>query len=257
MATKKKTSSETTATKGTASAEPAPMISVRDLRRTYKLGRVELEVLKGVSLDIARGEFSVLLGHSGSGKSTLLHLIGLLDKPSTGEITIDGVNIAEISARAKNQIRCREIGFVFQFYHLLPELTVLENTYLPAMIDQSIWTWPGQKKAFRDRAGDLLKELGLSERLKHRPRELSGGERQRVAIARALIHQPKLLLADEPTGNLDSKTGETIMELLLRWHKQHNQTILMVTHDEDLAALASRTLTLRDGRLVRSLHPKK
>ncbi|MCD4824232.1 MAG: ABC transporter ATP-binding protein [Phycisphaerae bacterium] len=227
-----------------------PLIRVKDLHKTYSLGRVSLEVLRGVSFEIAAGEFVALYGHSGSGKSTLLHMVGLLDRPTSGIVHFDGINVAKLRSGRRNSIRCNDVGFVFQFYHLLPELTVLENTMLPGMVGNSILRWPGRKKALRLRAMELLDELGVSDRLKHRPRELSGGERQRVAIARALIHKPKLLLADEPTGNLDSKTGQKIMDVLLRYNRQHGQTILMVTHDEELAEEVSRAMYIKDGRLV-------
>ncbi len=225
------------------------LVSTTGLERTFRLGKVELPVLRGVDLDIRRGEFVALYGHSGSGKSTLLHLLGLLDAPDGGSIVFDGEDAAAMSTRRRNQIRCQDIGFVFQFYHLLPELTVLENALLPAMIDTSWAGFAKRKKELSDRARHLLGELGLSERLKHRPRELSGGERQRVAIARSLLHGPKLLLADEPTGNLDSHTGQAIMDTLLRYHRDHGQTILMVTHDDDLARQVERIVHLVDGKI--------
>lgn len=225
------------------------LVSTAGLERTFRLGKVELPVLCGVDLDIRRGEFVALYGHSGSGKSTLLHLLGLLDTPDGGTIRFDGEETATLSAARRNQIRCQDIGFVFQFYHLLPELTVLENTLLPAMIDTSWVGFRSRKKQLSARARELLGELGLDERLKHRPRELSGGERQRVAIARSLLHGPKLLLADEPTGNLDSHTGQSIMDTLLRYHRDHGQTILMVTHDDDLASQVERIVHLVDGTI--------
>lgn len=235
-------------------ASPAPpegLICARDLRKTYRLGKVSLEVLRGVSLDVQPGEFLTIYGHSGSGKSTLLHLLGLLDKPTAGEIFLDGQAASSLSFRRRNAMRNRDVGFVFQFYYLLPELTVLENTLLPAMVGYSTFAWLGRKKTLRRRAEELLAELGLGDRRTHRPGELSGGERQRVAIARALMNQPKLLLADEPTGNLDSKTGQKILDVLLRMNREHKQTILMVTHDEEIARQVGRSLYLRDGRLVK------
>lgn len=227
------------------------LIRARGLHKTYHLGKTSLEVLRGVTLDIERGEFVAIYGHSGSGKSTLLHLLGLLDGPTKGHITFDGYDIAKTSTRKRNHMRCRDIGFVFQFYYLLPELTVLENTLLPGMVDNSPLQWLKNRRELRARACDILAELGLSERMKHRPKELSGGERQRVAIARALLHGPKLLLADEPTGNLDSKTGRKIMDLLLKLNSDKKQTILMVTHDHDLAGLVHRSLYLQDGLFVK------
>jgi ABC-type lipoprotein export system ATPase subunit len=227
-----------------------PAVEVRDLRKVYRMGKVELEVLRGVSFDVAAGEFQAIYGHSGSGKSTLLHLMGLLDRPTGGQVLLDGEDAWAQRSGRRNAMRCTEIGFVFQFYYLLPELTVLENTLLPAMVHQSLLSWPGVRKARREYAAELLNELGLGDRLKHRPRELSGGERQRVAIARALLHKPRLLLADEPTGNLDTRTGRTIMDVLGRFNREHSQTILMVTHDESLASEVSRTMQIEDGRLV-------
>lgn len=228
------------------------LIDVRDLHKTYRMGKVSLEVLHGLSLTVDRGEFVGIYGHSGSGKSTLLHLMGLLDKPTSGTVFLDGIDTNAISGRRRNQMRCRDIGFVFQFYHLLPELSVLENTVLPAMVDSGIWRWASQSKQRKSDARELLDELGLSERLKHKPAELSGGERQRVAIARALLHKPMILLADEPTGNLDSHTGQTIMQTLQRFHREHNQTIVMVTHDDELAHQIQRTIRLDDGEVVNS-----
>ncbi len=227
------------------------VVSARDLHKTYRMGKVSLEVLRGVDLTVQAGEFLVLYGHSGSGKSTLLHLLGLLDQPSEGQVFFGATDTAGLSRRRRNAIRNRDVGFVFQFYYLLPELNVLENTLLPAMVEHSELTWPGRKTALRQQAEALLVELGLGDRLQHRPKELSGGERQRVAIARALMNRPKLLLADEPTGNLDSKTGRKILDLLLRLHHERQQTILLVTHDEELANDVGKSMYLRDGRLVR------
>ena len=237
--------------KGLEPPSDGTIISTANLHKTYRMGKVSLDVLKGVSLDVEPGEFLTICGHSGSGKSTLLHLIGLLDEPSAGTVWLESIDTAGLSSKRRNHIRCHDIGFVFQFYYLLPELTVLENTVLPAMVGTSAVTWVGKKKQLRNHAVELLEELGLGGRLRHRPKELSGGEQQRVAIARALIHRPKLLLADEPTGNLDSKTGGHIMDVLLRFHKQHKQTIVMVTHDEELAQEVGRSVFLKDGRLVR------
>ena len=213
------------------------------------MGRTDLHVLKGVSFRIRGGEFVAVVGASGSGKSTLLHLIGLLDRPDEGTISLDGVDVGPLSPGKRNRIRCRDVGFVFQFYHLLPELSVLENVLLPAKVDSSIAGWFGRRESCGAVALETLEKLGLKDRLTHRPKELSGGERQRVAIARALMNRPKVLLADEPTGNLDSKTGQQIMDVLGGFNKA-GQTILMVTHDSALAAQAHRILHLRDGRLV-------
>jgi ABC-type lipoprotein export system ATPase subunit len=200
-------------------------------------------------MEVRAGEFVSVIGASGSGKSTLLHLMGLLDKPDKGSVQLAGKDIRTMSGPKRNRLRCRDVGFVFQFYHLMPELTVLENTLLPAQVENSVLRWlSGRTQAARN-ARELLDRLGLGERLKHKPRELSGGERQRVAIARALINRPRLLLADEPTGNLDSKTGQAIMDVLQQFHRQSGQTIVMVTHDIGLAGQADRILHLRDGRI--------
>ncbi len=224
------------------------IIDAGGLHKSYRMGRVDLHVLRGVSFSVKPGEFVAVIGASGSGKSTLLHIIGLLDEQDRGRLVLDGNDAANFSRRRRNKIRCRDIGFIFQFYHLLGELNVLENVMLPAKVDCSTVGWLGRRRRTRARAGELLDRLGLKDRLRHRPKELSGGERQRVAIARALINEPKILLADEPTGNLDSKTGRQILDLLKEFNKA-GQTIVMVTHDSNLAAAATRILHLRDGRL--------
>ncbi len=224
-------------------------VEIRDIHKSYRMGKTRLDVLRGVSFQVREGEFLAIVGASGSGKSTLLHLIGLLDEADRGKITLAGRDAASLRGRRRNRARCREVGFVFQFYHLLPEATVLENTLMPAMVDGPGWTWLARRGELRKRARRLLDELGLIERLGHRPKELSGGERQRVAIARALINEPRLLLADEPTGNLDSTTGRQIMDVLWSFHKKRDQTLIMVTHDASLAQQADRILTLRDGRM--------
>lgn len=225
-------------------------IQVSGLHKSYRMGRVDLRVLRGVSFAVRRGEFAAIVGASGSGKSTLLHLVGLLDRPDKGRVSLDGHDVTKLPAGRRNNIRCHDVGFVFQFYHLLDELTVLENTLLPAKVACSALQWFARRGAIHREVCDLLGKLGLGERLKHRPSELSGGERQRVAIARALINGPKLLLADEPTGNLDSKTGQGIMDLLAELNADGKQTILMVTHDHSVAGRADRILHLKDGRLA-------
>lgn len=224
-------------------------IEIRKLHKSYRMGRADLHVLRGVNLTVRQGEFVAVVGASGSGKSTLLHMAGLLDLPDKGELLLGGVNVAALATGERNRMRCSEIGFVFQFYHLLPELSVRENVLLPAKVETSLLAWPGARRDARRRVEELLDQLGLADRLSHRPSELSGGERQRVAIARALINHPKYLLADEPTGNLDSKTGKQIMEVLKRFHRQLDQTVLMVTHDLSLAEQTDRVVHLRDGRL--------
>ncbi len=225
-------------------------IKVADLTKSYRLGKTTLDVLRGVTFSVAEGQFAAIIGASGSGKSTLLHLVGLLDAPDEGTVTLDGEDLTSASTLRRDRVRCNDVGFVFQFYHLLPELNVLENVLLPAQVASGTFTWRGRRDDAHKRASDLLDELGLGERLKHRPAELSGGERQRVAIARALMNGPKILLADEPTGNLDSKTGKHIMNVLSRFHRESKQTILMVTHDQSLAQQADRILHLTDGQLT-------
>ena len=227
----------------------SPSIVVQGVRKSYRLGRQDLHVLRDVDCSVAEGEFVSVVGASGSGKSTLLHLIGLLDRADEGHIALAGENVSGLSWKSRNRIRCHEIGFVFQFYHLFSELNVLDNAMLPAMIDIPLLKWLSRRKDRREKATAVLEEVGLGDRLKHRPRELSGGERQRVAIARALMNEPDILLADEPTGNLDSKTGARIMKLLKRYSAK-GQTILMVTHDSDIASQTDRVLHLVDGLMA-------
>ena len=215
-----------------------PILLATALTKSYRLDRVTVEVLKGVDLCVAPREMLAIVGASGSGKSTLLHLLGALDRPDNGEIRFDGQDIQRLSSGQRNRLRNSSFGFVFQFYHLLPELTVLENTMLPAMVELSTASWLSGGKARRQQAIELLTELGLADRLKHRPVELSGGERQRVAIARALVNQPRVLFADEPTGNLDAATGESILRVLVRLNRDRGQTLVMVTHDPKIAAHA-------------------
>ncbi len=225
-----------------------PAICVSGLNRTFKMGKVPIHVLYDVDVSVEAGEFVSIIGTSGSGKSTLLHLVGLLDKPDAGTISIHGQEITRQPSWKKNALRCQRIGFVFQFYHLLPELNVLQNVLLAAHVATPLWAWAKRRREIHDRARVLLDDLGLGERLRHKPSRLSGGERQRVALARAMMNQPDILLADEPTGNLDGNTGRQIMDLLHKFH-QAGQTILMVTHDHSLAGEAQRTLRLTDGRL--------
>lgn len=223
-----------------------PILETHDLHKTYHLGQVDVPVLAGCSFTINAGEFVAVLGSSGSGKSTLLHLLGGLDRPDpdSGDILHNGESLSTYPARRLDRYRAETVGFVFQFYHLLPELTVMENAMLPGLVPSGIG---GQ--AARVRAQLLLDKFGLSHRLDHRPRELSGGERQRTAIARALINDPPILLADEPTGNLDEKTGGEILDLLAASHEQ-GRTIIMVTHDETIAERADRCVRISDGVLL-------
>jgi ABC-type lipoprotein export system ATPase subunit len=211
------------------------------LKKTYVVGKRTLEVLRGVDLEIARGDFVALRGASGTGKSTLLHLIGGLDTPNAGEIIYNGENLAAYSESKLTHFRNRRVGFVFQAYHLLPELTALENVCLSARIART------PAATAEKRACELLARVGLGERLEHKPSELSGGEQQRVAIARALINEPELLLADEPTGNLDSHTGLEIIELLKQLRAEKQMTLVIATHDAKVAATAPRVIELVDG----------
>jgi len=227
-----------------------PILSARSLKKTFKMGDSQVTVLKSVDLALKPGEFVAIEGRSGSGKSTLLHLLGALDTPDEGQIFYTGKDIAQYTAAERSHLRNTQFGFVFQFYHLLPELNVIENTLLGTMIEYSWFAFKAKKHDLRARAKELLTQLGLEHRLKHRPNQLSGGERQRVAIARALMNKPKVLFADEPTGNLDTETGRQIMAVLESLHRDSGQTILMVTHDRTIARAADRTLILRDGRLV-------
>jgi lipoprotein-releasing system ATP-binding protein len=238
-----------TFTAPTTSTNTATILRASAVRKTFRMGDSEIVVLKQIDLDVRPGEFIAIEGRSGSGKSTLLHLLGALDTADTGEINYAGKNFSAIGQGERSRLRNEEFGFVFQFYHLLPELNVLENTLLAAMVKYSWLSYRMHKPQLRQRATDLLNQLGLAERIRHRPAQLSGGERQRVAIARALMNQPRILFADEPTGNLDFDTGRQIMNLLEDLHRTQNQTIIMVTHDRALAREADRVLVLRDGKL--------
>ena len=227
-----------------------PIVRATGVRKTFRMGDADVEVLRGVDLSINPGEFVAIEGRSGSGKSTLLHLLGALDEPDAGTVEVEGRDLSALGHRERSAVRNRAVGFVFQFYHLLPELDVTENTLLAAMVRFSLLGYRRRRRELRDRAGELLTRLGLGHRLRHRPAQLSGGERQRVAIARALMNDPKVLLADEPTGNLDVDTGRQIMDVLAALHAEHGQTVVMVTHDRTLARTADRSLVLREGRLV-------
>jgi lipoprotein-releasing system ATP-binding protein len=231
-------------------ATPAsPVLLARDVHRTYRMGRVTVPVLKGAGIEVRHGEWVAILGSSGSGKSTLLHLLGGLDRPDAGTVEFRGEDISRFAPRRLDRYRNAHVGFVFQFYHLLPELNVLENTMLPATIGIGRWEWLRRREEIRERARGLLERFGLAHRFRHRPAELSGGERQRVAIARALMRNPEVLLADEPTGNLDAKTGESILDMISEQHRA-GLTIVMVTHDQWIASRADRVVHLVDGRVA-------
>src|SRR5487761_1892358 len=219
------------------------LLSARALTKTYTMGKRSLEVLRGVDLDVARGEFLALRGSSGAGKSTLLHLIGGLDSPNAGEILFVGQNLVAFSESKLTHFRNRRVGIIFQAYHLLPELDALENVCLPARMARI------SRATVEARGRELLARVGLKDRLDHKPSELSGGEQQRVAIARALINEPELILADEPTGNLDSYTGGEIIELLKSLRVERNTTLVIATHDAKVAANAERVIELVDGRI--------
>jgi len=222
------------------------LISATGIHKTYRLGLRSLEVLRGVDLELQRGEFLALRGASGAGKSTLLHLLGGLDSPNQGQILLAGRNLATLGRGELARLRSKEVGFIFQAYYLLPELDALENVCLPARMART----PAAQAEARGRV--LLARVGLKERVEHKPYELSGGEQQRVAIARAMINEPDLILADEPTGNLDSHTGEEIIELLCALRDEKQTTLIMATHDARVAARAPRVVELVDGQIVRS-----
>lgn len=222
------------------------VVQARGLRKSYTLGRRQLEVLCGVDLEVRKGEFVALRGASGAGKSTLLHLVGALDRADAGELTVAGQLLTGAGTARLTDFRNRQVGFIFQAYHLLPELDAVENVALPARMARMA------PAAARARAMELLERVGLRDRLDHRPYELSGGEQQRVAIARSLMNRPPLLLADEPTGNLDSKTGDEILRVLLDLRAETGLTLIIATHDIRVAARAERTVLLADGNLVPS-----
>jgi len=224
-------------------------LSAVNLARIFRKGDLSIPVLRGVNLDVGRGEFLAIVGQSGSGKSTLLHVLGTLDAPDRGKVLFEGRRIDNLPSRRRDVLRNQRFGMIFQFYHLLPELTTLENVLAPLMIAHGTWGFLRQRRRFREVAAELLKMVGLGHRLKHKPRELSGGEMQRAAIARALVAGPDLLLADEPTGNLDRDTGEEIIRILRTLNRGQNLTIVMVTHDLAVAAQADRTVRLADGRI--------
>ena len=226
-----------------------PLLEGRGLHKSYKIGGQHLEVLRGVDIQVAAGEILAILGKSGCGKSTLLHVLGWLDQPDKGHILYDGRDRATIGTAERARLRNEVMGFVFQFYHLLPELTALENVVMPAMIRHGVTAWGRHKREEREQARAMLELVGLTSRATHRPRQLSGGERQRVAIARALQNRPSFLFCDEPTGNLDGKTADDVRSLLWGLNEEHGQTMVIVTHDAKLASNAHRIVHLVDGRI--------
>jgi putative ABC transport system ATP-binding protein len=223
-----------------------PVVETADLKKTYILGKVPVNALRGVNLKVEKGDFLAILGPSGSGKSTLLNMIGALDKPTEGKVFIDGVDVSTLSDNQLADLR-RSIGFVFQFFNLIPRLNAIGNVELTLSIAGL------GKNARRKRAEELLETVGLKERMKHKPAELSGGERQRVAIARALANNPRFLLMDEPTGNIDSKTAKEIIGLVKRLNKNEGVTIIMITHDQQLASQAKRIVKMLDGSIIKEI----
>src|SRR5438067_10270665 len=232
------------------------MLTATNLHKSYRRHKNVVPVLRGLDLDVHPGEFLSVIGASGSGKSTLLHLLGTLDHPDAGQIRLDGRRIDDLPGLERDALRNHTFGFIFQFYHLLPELSALENVLIPAMIEQSILGWWSRRRELRRRATELLERVNLSHRSKHKPRELSGGEMQRAAIARALIARPRVLLADEPTGNLDEDTGAEVVRLLRDLNRRDGLTIVMVTHNLDLAATTDRVVRLVQGRVEQPPSPE-
>jgi lipoprotein-releasing system ATP-binding protein len=219
------------------------ILNATNIHKTYVNGPQPIEVLKGIDLSVKEGELIVIMGPSGVGKSTLLHVIGGLDKPTAGTVQIDNTNIFNLNDKQLAVFRNKAIGFVFQFHHLLPEFTALENLIIPAIMYQA------RDKKIEDHAIKILDQVGLGDRLTHKPGELSGGEQQRVAVARALVNNPRLILADEPTGNLDKKNSEMLYQLILKLNKEFKQTFIIVTHNEMMSREANRVIELEDGRI--------
>jgi putative ABC transport system ATP-binding protein len=221
-----------------------PVIELRDVWKVYKMDEVDVPALRGVSLEINRGDMVAIIGASGSGKSTMLNMIGSLDTPTKGKVLLDGIDISKLNESQLAQLRGRKIGFIFQTFNLIPSMNAVENVELPMIFQGK------DRTERRKRATELLKQVGLGHRLRNKPNQLSGGERQRVAIARALSNDPEVILADEPTGNLDTKTGQEIMDLLHGLNKTHGKTLVIVTHELGIAGTMKRIIHLKDGKIV-------
>jgi len=221
-----------------------PLIQLKDVKKTYLMGKMPVNALRGLDLDVWDGEMAAIMGPSGSGKTTLLNLLGLLDTPSSGSYRLAGDEVAKLGDRRRSQLRNKRFGFVFQVYNLLPRLTAVENVMIPLVYGGM------QRRERRPRAEGALEAVGLKDRMRHHPSELSGGEQQRVAIARALVNEPSVILADEPTGNLDSKSGAAVMELIHQLHYDRRVTVVLITHDPGIAARAERTVHLKDGQVA-------
>ncbi len=222
-----------------------PLLVAHNVEKSYPVKTGSLQILKGINLLVEDGEFVVIVGPSGAGKSTLLHILGGLDEPSRGKVLLEDEDFYRLKDAERARLRSVKTGFVFQFYHLLAEFTALENVLVPGLIKENA----GDPKRFEARGLELLERVGLKERVSHKPQELSGGEQQRVAIARALMNEPKIIFCDEPTGNLDSKTGKDIMDLLMSLNQKNKQTLIVVTHDESIAGKAHRVVHMLDGKL--------
>ena len=225
------------------------MLVADNLHKTYRRNADVVRVLQGVDLDVEVGEFLAIVGASGSGKSTLLHLLGTLDRPDAGTVTLEGKRIDNLGARDRDRLRNGTFGFIFQFYHLLPELTALQNVMMPALVGSTVFNWWGKRRDAARRAEEMLERVGLKARVRHKPREMSGGEMQRTAIARALVSRPRVLFADEPTGNLDAESGAEIVRLLRSLNHDDGITILMVTHNLELVRHTDRVVRMVSGRL--------
>ena len=236
---------------GNRNAETKTLLRAKNVVKSYRKANLEVPVLKGVDMRLPTGKLTAIVGQSGSGKSTLLHLLATLDDPDSGEIYFENRRVDNLPRREKDRFRNEEIGIIFQFYHLLPELTTVENVLVPKMISENFFRYWKNKKKYIEKASYLLDLVGLGHRLTHKPCELSGGEMQRVAIARSLIASPKLLLADEPTGNLDQENGQEIMSLLKKLNEDDKLTIVMVTHDSEIAADADHLIRLESGKVAR------